>query len=240
VGTSRAPPSLESPVAYPGKVIPSSPDHIQYVRALRTATGYKDISGAYCIDPDLTGHPIEVRHPSKHSHRERRHKELHATFHSRHGKITLDLAASGTGNDETPAHVNVGTKSGDVMIRLLEVPNPRHINLEIGSRKGNIALLVPRTFCGAIQVNSHRGTVTFLPRFAQHMRVVKSTDHSTLILFGSSSSESRTADYCELASRRGAIVLGLAGEDRYDGPEVGFWTRLGHYLTSANMKGESG
>jgi len=216
-------------------------ENVRFVRSLSTYTHYKTISGAYCIDPDLTGHPIEIQPrahtcKSKGKGKGRSRSTPDASFFSKHGNITINLAASSSYGNGNPARVNVGTRSGHVFVTLFDVEHQRHLNMDITSRRGNVALLVPRNFSGALHLHTKRGSLTFLPYFTQHMRVLKTTDDEALVLFGttntplSASTESSTADYCELTSRFGSVTVGLAGQDQFAGHESGFWKKVGTYL----------
>jgi len=124
---------------------------------------------------------------------------------------------------------------------LFAVEKQRHLNIEVNSRRGNIALLIPPAFSGAIQLRTKRGSLTFLPNLAQHMRVLKTTENEALVLFGTSqtSLDTSTADYCELTSRFGSVTVGLAGADKYTSAEHGFWKKFGGYLMTADMKKEA-
>ena len=96
---------------------------------------------------------------------------------------------------------------------------------------GNIVVLLPRSFCGALQLRSPKGHLKFLPVLASSMRVMHATNEEALVLIGETSnapsgSASPVADYCKLTSRHGKVVVGVSGEDKYM-PEQGFWKWLG-------------
>ena len=103
-----------------------------------------------------------------------------------------------------------------------------------------MALLVPQTFCGVIQLSTKRGSLKFLPSFAKSMRVLKSNDYEALVLIGETNfskgvlPHSGAADYCHLTSRLGKVIVGLAGEDTYES-EPGFWKRMGEKLLGRKM-----
>lgn len=223
--------------------IPTGPPSARPVRSLFTYTHYKNISGAYCIDPDLAGHPIEIQpraachHKGKGKGRFRSPPD--ASFFSNHGNITVKLAASSSHGGGKPARVNIGTRSGNVLVTLFDVENPRHLNLEITTRRGNVALLVPRSFSGALHLHTRRGSLSFLPHFARYMRELKTTNNEALVLFGTSntsSADSSTADYCELTARFGSVIVGLAGQDHFSGHESSFWKKLGDYFMATDLQ----
>ena len=92
-------------------------------------------------------------------------------------------------------------------------------------------LLLPHGYCGAVQLRTRKGNLTFLPALTSIMRVVNATEREALILIGDTSTFSESevfpaADYCQLVTRRGKITVGLSGKDNYI-PETGFWKRLG-------------
>jgi len=223
--------------------------NVRVVRSLFTFTHHKAISGTFCIDPDLTGngHSVEIQPYAackfKGKCKGRFRSIPNASFFSKHGNITINLAASSSLGNGKPARVNVGTRSGNVLVTLFDVEHQSHLNLDITSRRGNVALLVPRNFSGALHLHTKRGSLTFLPSFAQHMRVLKTTDDEALVLFGTSNAplsasfaESSTADYCELTSRFGSVTVGLAGQDHFTGHESGFWKKIGEYLMGGDLK----
>ncbi len=85
---------------------------------------------------------------------------------------------------------------------------------------GNVIVYLPRTFSGVVRVESTKGEMQFLPALASGMRVLKSTDRETMLTLGEGQ-----GDLCEVFTRSGRIVLGLAGLDEYR-EEAGFWKKL--------------
>lgn len=203
---------------------------IHHVKELSLSTVYKNITGTFIIDPDLQGSAVEIR-PCKNSKR----PHPNVSVSSRHGTVSLNLASSGdNGELASRTHIRVSTRTGDVNLLMFHAPSLRHVNLEAHSQQGNVALLVPKTFCGVIQLRTRRGSLKFLPSFAKSMRILKSNDHEALVLIGetnfsSLNDHSNTADYCQLTTRSSKVTVGLAEEDTYEsGP--GFWKRMGEKL----------
>lgn len=91
---------------------------------------------------------------------------------------------------------------------------------------GNIMLFLPRTFCGVLQLNTRKGTLHFLPAITAMMKVMNESEHEALVLFGDqSSNESSAADFCQLNSRHGKVIVGLSDIDKYE-EQPGFWQKL--------------
>lgn len=81
-------------------------------------------------------------------------------------------------------------------------------------------MYVPETFSGVIRVESAKGEMRFLPALTAGMRVLKSTDREAMVTLGDGQGE-----LCEVFTRSGRIVVGLAGRDEYI-EAVGFWRKL--------------
>lgn len=105
---------------------------------------------------------------------------------------------------------------------------------------GHIALLIPRNFCGALQLSTRDGSLNFLPALEGIMKVLKVTGRETLILVGepnslqqSSSTIAALPDFCQLGSRSGNVTVGFSGEDSYvAGP--GVWRTLLNQFSRKN------
>lgn len=85
---------------------------------------------------------------------------------------------------------------------------------------GDVIIFVPATYSGVMRAESVKGTIRFLPCFASHMRVLKETDREKMVMFG----EDLHDELCEVSTRSGQIVVGLAGRDEYK--KAGLWQRL--------------
>jgi hypothetical protein len=87
---------------------------------------------------------------------------------------------------------------------------------------GSVTLLVPRNFCGLVQLSSHNGAVEVLPVLAASGRVIKTKGKETTVLLGDGpmpdvGSENIT-DTARIASRHGRVRLGFSGEDYFVEP----------------------
>lgn len=94
-------------------------------------------------------------------------------------------------------------------------------------------LFIPRTFSGVLQLNTSKGSIQLLPAFSASTKILKETDHEALVLIENQNLAApggpRVADFCQLNSRSGKLIIGLDGEDNYV-PEVGLWKKLEGYL----------
>lgn len=90
-------------------------------------------------------------------------------------------------------------------------------------------------------MRTSHGALTFLPAFARRMRVLKLHDREALVLFGAPEtadssfpsphhSEYACADFCELSSRKGSVIVGVADEDAYTSSGVGIWKKIGEFF----------
>lgn len=85
---------------------------------------------------------------------------------------------------------------------------------------GNVIIYLPETFSGVLRAESTKGEIKFLPALARGMRLLKSTEREQMATLGEGQ-----GDLCEVFTRSGRIVLGLAGRDDYK-EEPGFWKKL--------------
>jgi len=198
---------------------------------------HEDVVGTYCIDPSI---------PSKRKGKGKSWMGLkgsaamepNASFRSRHGAISINLATSGTTADRTKAYIQVATRKGDIDINLYSLRKEKHIALDVQTRNGNIFVHVPRDFCGAIQLRSRKKGCKVLPELAGTSRILTIKDNEVLVLIGEPSSVSNatqgtaddvSTDFCQLASRSGRVTVGFIGEIN-NVPEVNLWKKLGEAL----------
>lgn len=59
-----------------------------------------------------------------------------ASFRSRHGAISINLATSGTTANRTKAYIQASTRRGDIDINVYSLQKEKHIALEVHSRHG--------------------------------------------------------------------------------------------------------
>jgi len=169
------------------------------------------------------------------------------------GTITINLATKGATVANTKAYVQASAHKGDVSINLYSLQEGKHIHLDVSSRKGanylvnlsvlanvplhtgDVLVLIPRNFCGAIQLNSRKARHKVLPALSSASRVLKTTDRDALILIGdpstatsasSGTADNLSTDFCQLKSRSGKVIVGFSGEDEYVPTETSVWQKL--------------
>lgn len=81
-------------------------------------------------------------------------------------------------------------------------------------------MYLPETFSGVVRVESVKGEMRFLPALVGRMRVLKSTERETMVTLGEGQ-----GDLCEIFTRKGRIVVGVAGQDKLE-EATGFWRKL--------------
>ncbi|TFK51840.1 hypothetical protein OE88DRAFT_1472688 [Heliocybe sulcata] len=192
------------------------------------------ISGVFRINPEdansyVPGYLAKAR---KRCGRQREKLAPNALFYARHAPVTLDLGVVSTSPENRVSRVEVANRSGDITVKL-SLQAPKHINLDVRSRKGNIVVFLPRTFVGQVKLRTKHGQLTFLPGLSRVMRIAKLRDRDALVFVGQADQigmEQTQTDMCELSSRSGDVVLGLRGEDTYIREESNFWKKLGGFL----------
>ncbi|KDQ61396.1 hypothetical protein JAAARDRAFT_30825 [Jaapia argillacea MUCL 33604] len=200
-------------------------------------TRHSPIYGTYKINPELPEHtiPNQPRLSPKELRRRAKSREapLNASFECRHGNIDLKLSTDGTSANKCLSYVEVSARHGDVNVDVHAIRPGKNINLVCYSRKGTIVLFVPRNFFGAIQLYTKKGRIHFLPTLSTMMRVAKQYDREALILLGDGDNVPTTppnpaaghfADFVNMTSRRGDLVVGISGEDIWE-KDPGFWKR---------------
>ncbi|KAJ7155411.1 hypothetical protein C8R43DRAFT_999707 [Mycena crocata] len=194
---------------------------------IRLSTHFTDLSGTFYIDP-------KSQHLTN-KNKKKKHNIPDAIFHSRSGKIGLELATSGVA--PAKATVVVASKSGNITLNLLAADNTKpRFDLEVQSHSGTVVIFIPNTYMGAIQLHTRSGSLEFLPVISKRMHVVKSADTESLVLFGQQTAPSNqtSSDFCHVKTRSGKIIVGVRGEDTYIEPP-GLWQRIEGYL-----KGDGG
>jgi hypothetical protein len=145
-----------------------------------------------------------------------------ASFNSRHGSVQATLRVTGDSSVRSTATIRSKTRSGNITLELVSIAPMRTVHIDAQSRRGNVTLLVPRNFCGLVQLSSRHGSVEVLPALAASGRVVNNRDRETTVLIGDGpvpqvGSDSIT-DTARLYSRHGRIRLGFSGEDYFTEP----------------------
>ncbi|KAH9053623.1 hypothetical protein EDB87DRAFT_1580956 [Lactarius vividus] len=145
-----------------------------------------------------------------------------ARFISRHGSIHATLRVIGDSSVRSTATIRSETRSGNIVLDLVSISPMRTVHIDASSRKGSVTLLVPRNFCGLVQLSCRHGSVEVLPALAASGRIVKTKDKETTVLVGDGpmpqvGSDSIT-DTARLYTRRGRVRLGFSGEDYFTEP----------------------
>jgi len=221
----EVPPSFSAP----------EPD-IHSVNHLHIHNRHQDVIGTYCVDPVM---PVPHKFKGK-SKWQASSKTPNASFRTRHhASISINLATRSTTSIENKkAYVRATTRKGDININLYSLQRGIHMNLDVSSRRGRIFVLIPRNFCGAIQLKSRKGGYNVLPALSSASRVLTAKDREALILVGDPNSvpsssgitDDSTTDFCQLGSASGKVIIGFTGEDKYVPTETGLWEKLGEFL----------
>ncbi|KAI0791974.1 hypothetical protein C8Q75DRAFT_753847 [Abortiporus biennis] len=204
----------------------------QQVNHVRLESRHNAISGSYILNPELPGAPIAPhpcrhhrdRFPSGRKHRSALHKDMsppNASFTTRHGSISLNIATAGDNDTVTKSHVQVASRHGKCNVNIFQIQPNKHVNLEVFTRHGNITVFIPPNFNGVLNLHSRKGVVTFLDGFSRLARVVNGNDYEALVLFGSENLSladlgSPNVDTCWLSTRSGKLTIGVSGVDHVD------------------------
>lgn len=218
-GSSRRP----EPVHQNSVFQPSTQQHVNYVSLY---SKHNSITGSYIINPELPGSPLAHtaffgKRCDKHGRSMKSNITPNASFHTRHGQISLNLATAGGTNVHNKTFVQVSSRHGRVNVNLFALQPNKHICLEVMTRHAPIVLFIPPNFQGALHLRTRNGQVKFLPAFANQARVINADDEGALVLFGQgeiSLAEPTTdgLDYCSLVSRHGKLTIGISGVDQID------------------------
>jgi len=86
--------------------------------------------------------------------------------------------------------------------------------------------MVPPTFSGIVRMQTHKGSLEILPALAHRIKIAKRTEHEIIFMRNGDDDDCPEANYCDLTSRTGKVIVGLRDQDRYV-PVVGFWKKFG-------------
>jgi hypothetical protein len=145
-----------------------------------------------------------------------------AKFSSRHGGIQATLRVIGDSYVRSTATIRSETRGGNIVLDLVSIAPMRTVHIDASSRRGSVTLLVPRNFCGLVQLSSRHGDVEVLPALAASGRIVKTRDRETTVLIGDGPvpqvGSDNITDTARLYSRHGRVRLGYSGEDYFNEP----------------------
>lgn len=95
------------------------------------------------------------------------------------------------------------------------------------NRPGQILVLIPRSFCGAIHIRGRKNGHHILPALSITSRLIKSTccNRDNLFHVGEPSQSGEGTDFLELRSCQGKIIVGYSGEDSYEPNDTDCWQK---------------
>ncbi|KAI0766643.1 hypothetical protein BD413DRAFT_480789 [Trametes elegans] len=221
-----------------------SPQNAQTVNHFELFSKHNAIAGTFLIDPlmqsPVTGSLRRMRRKrnkgwGKHS----RPNDIHASFRTRHGAISLDMAvvadaksAVPPGAQKVPACVIVSSRHGRVNVNLFDIQPGRTIDLQIESQHGAIAVLLPPTYNGPLLFQTRSSNaVSFLPAFAARARTLRASDRETLVLCTAPDADSAGAQPKPPAPATGRVGV---GEGEGDGDRVLVRTRHGRVIVGVS------
>lgn len=88
-------------------------------------------SGTFAIDPLL---PLPAKYKPKKSSKKK--KAPDASFKTKHGAISINLATKGDLAYQSKAFVEIASRKGDINVDLFSIQTRRNIHLDVYSRKG--------------------------------------------------------------------------------------------------------
>ncbi|KAI9433595.1 hypothetical protein H4582DRAFT_990309 [Lactarius indigo] len=201
------------------------------VNGLYMCTKQEVIRGSWSLDPMAAVLPTQNLvqifldgQPSKKKKRFRPSKTVAPTakFSSRHGGVQATLRVIGDSSVRSTATIRSETRSGNIVLDLVSIAPMRTVHIDASSRKGSVTLLVPRNFCGLVQLSTRHGSVEVLPALAAFGRIVKTKDKETTVLIGDGPMPQvgldSITDTARLYSRHGRVRLGFSGEDYFTEP----------------------
>ncbi|KAI8985665.1 hypothetical protein BD414DRAFT_537157 [Trametes punicea] len=250
-------PNTINPAPQPSASSILNPQSPQTVNHFEVFSQHNPIAGTYLVDPLLPSPSISAslrkacRKRSKAWGKGAGPKEVHASFGTRHGPISLDLAAVAEhggpfppGAKKVRTCVIVSSTHGRINVNLFEIQPGRSVDLHVESRHSKILLLLPPTYDGPVMFQTrHLNSVTFLPAFAARARTLRASDRETLVICtpppaadgsqpasrGGPSLDGEDENRVLVRTRHGKIVIGISGVDRVEDAQGagGLWKKLG-------------
>ncbi|OSD04908.1 hypothetical protein PYCCODRAFT_1433245 [Trametes coccinea BRFM310] len=251
-GSAHPPP----PQRTPSTVL--NPQNAQTVNHFEVFSKHNAITGTYLVDPLLPTPGFDSAKLRKRCRRNKRWgqgslSEVHASFRTRHGAISLDLAAVA---QDKPMHVAPGTRKvrtcitassrhGRIKLNLFEIQPGRCIDLQAESRHGSIVIMVPPTFDGPLMFQTrYASSVTLLPAFSARSRTLRATDKETIVICSPSAASPSSPpaptgevygedrDRVLARTRHGRVVVGISGIDRMEDAPIGdgIFKKLGEFI----------
>ncbi|KAH9852660.1 hypothetical protein C2E23DRAFT_885418 [Lenzites betulinus] len=188
------------------------------------------------------------------------HETHSAAFRTRRGNIDLNLAIAATVNtnvhskrgDRVPAAVSISSRHGDIAVNVTETQPGRVLHLDVGSRTGNILVLLPPSFAGHVKLYSRHlenYTNALLPNLTPRCHLVHKAERVITLkvcrpeqnVDGREAADSGD-DLCIISTRTGRIAIGLSGLDEIDADRIWGETtfhRIGKVVQVALLGGTS-
>ncbi|KAI0832046.1 hypothetical protein BC628DRAFT_1351355 [Trametes gibbosa] len=236
------------------------PQNAQTVNNFELFSRHDAISGTYLVDPLLPS-PLAA-HLRKKRGKKRARKwgkgalpaDINASFRTRHGALSLDLAVVSDSGVEPPlppggqkpsACIVASSRHGRINLNLFEVQPSRRVDLEVESRHGKIVILLPPTYDGPLLFQTRNlGAVSFLPAFAARTRTLHATERETLVVCTAPDAPERPkpphagppgsddGDRVLVRTRHGRVIIGISGLDHVEEPPNGggLFKRLGDLI----------
>jgi len=196
-------------------------------------TKHDPIRGSWSLDPlapqvpepglvqmFLDGQPVK----KKRCWRSRSSKAVPSTakLASRHGSIQAKFRVVGDSEVRSIATIRAESRRGNIILDVVSTAPTRTVHVDAYSRHGSVTLLVPRSFCGLVQLSSRHGPVEILPALAASGRVINTKNRETTVLLGDgpmpAMGSDGITDTARLSSRHGRVRLGFSGEDYFTEP----------------------
>ncbi|EGN96672.1 hypothetical protein SERLA73DRAFT_184792 [Serpula lacrymans var. lacrymans S7.3] len=236
----------------PRKMPPAPPypesANVQTISKISIHKRRQPISGTYCISSDVPGDDKALSQggmgngfSKKLGPRLNWFTTPDASFRTRYGAIYLDLS-TGPSTHDVRSTVNVNNRLGNVAIDVSYIDPTNHLNLDAYSRRGNITVLLPRNYCGSVQLSCSTGGYTILPEVANATRIMQGNGGKVFIHIGKNSylgsDNGSTMDHCRLSAKFGRITLGFSGSsaDGCTHKADNLWQRMGSYLRAGSER----
>ncbi|KAH9944946.1 uncharacterized protein BXZ73DRAFT_86552 [Epithele typhae] len=260
VESALPPPPPYSPPAGPSRVPEPTPvrsepifqpHNPQTVNRFEVFSKHAPVSGTYLIDPALpsptSGLSCRMCREQDRAWGESHHKsDVHASFTTRHGALTLDLAlvAPPFAYGREPTRVDVHSQHGRILLDVHDAAPSRALDLLVETAYGKITVYLPPTFSGPLVIGTHHGNASLLPSLAARTRTLRATDSETLCVVSAPGQPPNALvdikatdpgqDRALVRSKHGKILIGISGVDRE--PEAarggGLFETLGRILES--------
>ncbi|KAI0048574.1 hypothetical protein FA95DRAFT_1557802 [Auriscalpium vulgare] len=229
-----------APPAYSDATVaePSTSDGDNPVNGLIVATGYENINGTWRLDPfappstpSLMTAIVSATNDRRGARRPRDGAfsaalaSPTASFSSQYGSIKARLAVVGNPAHPARAAVKVASRHSNINVDLFEKTASKFVDLDVYTGRGDVLVMIPRSYSGVINLSSRHGHASVLPYLSTTVRVVKATSGEVAIIVGdggqpeAAGPSTQLADHLHIHSRHGNVMVGFSGEDEYSPPD---------------------